>query len=77
MSTFHWHVTDSQSFPVEVEGFPELAQKGSYDEELIYTLADIKELTSYAAQVVVVPVSCSPLLTIVLSAASTSSWQVR
>ncbi|KZW01509.1 glycoside hydrolase family 20 protein [Exidia glandulosa HHB12029] len=50
MSAFHWHVADSQSFPVEVEGYPEIAQKGAYDQELIYTVTDIKDLTAYAAE---------------------------
>jgi len=51
MSQFHWHITDSQSFPVEVPGMPEIAQKGSYDEELIYTTEDVDELANYAASV--------------------------
>ncbi|KAH7103347.1 N-acetylhexosaminidase [Auriculariales sp. MPI-PUGE-AT-0066] len=49
LSQFHWHVTDSQSFPVEVPGMPEIAQKGSFDEELIYTAEDVDELAHYAA----------------------------
>ncbi|THH03664.1 hypothetical protein EW145_g6103, partial [Phellinidium pouzarii] len=49
LNTFHWHVTDAQSFPLEVPGFPELSQKGAYDSSSVYTGSDVDDIVSYAA----------------------------
>ncbi|KAK0485304.1 N-acetylhexosaminidase [Armillaria luteobubalina] len=49
MSTLHWHVTDSQSFPLEVAEFPNLSAKGAYSSSMIYTTSDIKDIVAYAA----------------------------
>ena len=51
MSQFHWHISDSQSFPLEVEVFPELASKGAYSANEIYTLHDIQTIVQYANEV--------------------------
>ncbi|KAA1478991.1 N-acetylhexosaminidase [Dentipellis sp. KUC8613] len=50
LSTFHWHVVDSQSFPLQVPGFEELSQKGAYSADAVYTPGDVQELVSYAAE---------------------------
>jgi hexosaminidase len=49
MNRFHLHVTDSQSWPLEIPSMPELSAKGAYRPELVYTAADFKELQSHAA----------------------------
>ena len=51
MSEFHWHVTDSQSFPLQVPGFTELAEKGAYDASMVYSPSDIKDIVDYAGAV--------------------------
>jgi hexosaminidase len=48
---FHWHITDSQSFPLEVPGFPELSQKGAYSSDEIYSTSDVQEIVAYAGAV--------------------------
>ncbi|TFK93272.1 glycoside hydrolase family 20 protein [Polyporus arcularius HHB13444] len=48
MSQFHWHVSDSQSFPLEVPGYTELANKGAYDPSMIYSPSDVKDIVDYA-----------------------------
>ncbi|EIW52408.1 N-acetylhexosaminidase [Trametes versicolor FP-101664 SS1] len=48
MSQFHWHVTDSQSFPLEVPGFTELASKGAYDASMVYSPGDVQDIVAYA-----------------------------
>ncbi|KZP19300.1 glycoside hydrolase family 20 protein [Athelia psychrophila] len=48
MSTFHWHVVDSQSFPLEVAGFEELSQAGAYSTDQIYNASDVKDIIAYA-----------------------------
>ncbi|KAF6755877.1 beta-hexosaminidase [Ephemerocybe angulata] len=50
MSQFHWHVVDSQSFPLEVPEFPELAQKGAYSEKEKYSTQDVQDIVKYAAE---------------------------
>ena len=51
MSVFHWHVVDSQSFPLTIPGFEELAQKGAYSSKEIYTSSDVQGIVKYAAEV--------------------------
>ncbi|OJA15838.1 hypothetical protein AZE42_12470, partial [Rhizopogon vesiculosus] len=47
-NTFHWHITDSQSFPLEVAQYPELAMNGAYSAEEVYTESDIQYIVQYA-----------------------------
>ncbi|KAK0449398.1 beta-hexosaminidase [Armillaria borealis] len=49
MSTLHWHVTDSQSFPLEVAEFPNLSAKGAYSSSMVYTTSDIEDIVAHAA----------------------------
>ncbi|KZT28733.1 glycoside hydrolase family 20 protein [Neolentinus lepideus HHB14362 ss-1] len=49
INTFHWHITDSQSFPLIVSQYPELAQYGAYSSADVYTPTDIQNIVSYAA----------------------------
>lgn len=51
INTFHWHIVDSQSFPLEVSGFTELSAKGAYSATDVYTSKDVEEIVSYAAAV--------------------------
>ena len=51
INTFHWHIVDSQSFPLEVPGFPELSAKGAYSSANVYTQNDVAGIVSYAAAV--------------------------
>ena len=51
MSQFHWHVVDSHSFPLQIPGFAEVAEKGAYSPDMIYTPADVQDIVTYAAEV--------------------------
>ncbi|KAF5343337.1 hypothetical protein D9758_014168 [Tetrapyrgos nigripes] len=44
INTFHWHISDSQSFPLQVPGFPELAAAGPYSPSMVYTPEDVKDI---------------------------------
>ncbi|KAI5118087.1 hypothetical protein M0805_007737 [Coniferiporia weirii] len=50
INTFHWHVTDSQSFPIEVPGFLELSQFGAYSNNSRYTVEDVQNIVNYAGE---------------------------
>ncbi|KAI9361338.1 glycoside hydrolase superfamily [Pilaira anomala] len=48
---FHWHLTDSHSFPLKLDTVPELAREGAYklhQKRLVYTKDDVKQIIDYA-----------------------------
>lgn len=47
LNTFHWHITDSQSFPLEVAKRPQLAKIGAYSPAKVYTKQAIQEVVEY------------------------------
>lgn len=51
LNQFHWHVVDSQSFPLEIPRYEELAQFGAYGPDMVYTQSDVKNIVSYAGAV--------------------------
>lgn len=48
LNVFHWHITDAQSFPLEVEGYPQFTKFGAYSEHQIYSLADVQGVIRFA-----------------------------
>lgn len=48
INTFHWHVVDSQSFPLVIPGFTDIAEKGAYSAFAVYTPEDVADILSYA-----------------------------
>ncbi|KAJ7068992.1 N-acetylhexosaminidase [Mycena belliarum] len=49
INTLHWHVVDSQSFPLVIPGYTELSAKGAYSAKSVYTPEDVKSIVAYAA----------------------------
>ncbi|CAM0136060.1 unnamed protein product [Umbelopsis sp. WA50703] len=47
MNVLHWHLTDSQSWPLGLEKHPELAENGAYSAGQIYSVTDMKKIVSY------------------------------
>ncbi|GAB2300190.1 Beta-hexosaminidase 2 [Dionaea muscipula] len=47
MNVFHWHITDSQSFPVLLPSEPTLAGKGSYGPAMRYSVDDVRRIVSF------------------------------
>ncbi|XP_057664989.1 chitooligosaccharidolytic beta-N-acetylglucosaminidase isoform X2 [Diorhabda carinulata] len=47
LNTFHWHITDSQSFPYYSKSHPELSKLGAYSPSKIYSLTDVKDIVNY------------------------------
>lgn len=45
----HWHITDAQSWPLEIPSMPELADKGVYVNDQRYTPEDVKAVYAYGA----------------------------
>lgn len=48
LNRFHWHITDSQSFPYMSKAYPQLAKYGAYSSKEIYTADDIKHIADFA-----------------------------
>ncbi|XP_049876860.1 probable beta-hexosaminidase fdl [Pectinophora gossypiella] len=48
LNTFHWHASDSQSFPIKFNSAPQLAQHGAYGQGAIYTPEDVKTIVRRA-----------------------------
>ena len=52
LNVLHWHITDSQSFPIQLEKYPEstakMAPAGSYHQSRRYSVDDAKEIVEYA-----------------------------
>jgi len=48
LNVFHWHIIDSQSFPIKSHVLPSLSNEGAYSEFEVYTIQDIKDIVKYA-----------------------------
>ncbi|XP_045460912.1 chitooligosaccharidolytic beta-N-acetylglucosaminidase [Harmonia axyridis] len=48
LNTFHWHITDSHSFPYVSKSRPELSLYGAYSPKKVYTEKDIEEIVDFA-----------------------------
>jgi len=49
MNRLHWHVTDAQSWPLEIPSMPELTDKGAYAKGQTYSPEDVHALQEYGA----------------------------
>ncbi|XP_047328746.1 beta-hexosaminidase 3-like [Impatiens glandulifera] len=47
LNVLHWHIVDTQSFPLEIPSYPNL-WRGSYSASETYTMADAAAIVSYA-----------------------------
>ncbi|XVF30211.1 hypothetical protein REPUB_Repub16aG0038000 [Reevesia pubescens] len=47
LNVLHWHIVDTQSFPLEIPSYPKLWD-GAYSPSERYTMADAAEVVSYA-----------------------------
>lgn len=48
LNVFHWHISDTQSFPLVLPKLPKFAKTGSYGADMIYTPEDVRELVQFA-----------------------------
>ncbi|KAK7334874.1 hypothetical protein VNO80_26640 [Phaseolus coccineus] len=47
LNVFHWHLTDSQSFPLVLPSESSLAEKGAYASHMVYTPEDVKTIVEF------------------------------
>ena len=51
MNQFHWHIVDSQSFPLVLQGnYSSLSTNGAYSADQVYTPEDIAGFVKYAGE---------------------------
>lgn len=48
MNVFHWHISDSQSWPLYLASHPELSEKGAYTGKEVYNPDDVQQIIQYA-----------------------------
>jgi hexosaminidase len=48
MNVFHWHISDSHSFPIYLKSHPEITKYGAYSDAQIYSEKDIKDIVQFA-----------------------------
>lgn len=47
LNTFHWHITDSQSFPIKLPSRPEFSKLGAFNNRKVYTVDDVKDVSQF------------------------------
>ncbi|TKY49470.1 Beta-hexosaminidase 2 [Spatholobus suberectus] len=47
LNVFHWHITDSHSFPLVLPSEPALAKKGAYASHMVYSPGDVKTVVEF------------------------------
>ncbi|GBP40114.1 Chitooligosaccharidolytic beta-N-acetylglucosaminidase [Eumeta japonica] len=48
LNVFHWHVTDTHSFPLESKRVPQFTRYGAYTPQEVYSTAEVNKLVQYA-----------------------------
>merc|ERR550532_1405366 len=48
LNVFHWHITDTHSFPFHSRRVPQLTLHGAYSPRQVYTPEDIRDIVEYA-----------------------------
>ncbi|CRL01556.1 CLUMA_CG014295, isoform A, partial [Clunio marinus] len=48
LNVFHWHISDSQSFPMETKRLPQMNVYGAFSEDKVYRKDDIESIIKYA-----------------------------
>lgn len=48
LNVLHWHITDDESFPIELPSIPEMAKAGAYSKKYTYSFFAISEIVEYA-----------------------------
>jgi hypothetical protein len=44
LSVFHWHIIEIDSFPLELDSFPQLAQNAAFARNQVYTKAQVADI---------------------------------
>jgi hexosaminidase len=50
LNVLHWHITDAESFPLELQSRPEMAQSGAWASGYTYSATDVNDIIQYAKE---------------------------
>ncbi|XP_063932961.1 chitooligosaccharidolytic beta-N-acetylglucosaminidase isoform X2 [Zophobas morio] len=50
LNSFHWHITDSHSFPFTADSLPDLRKYGAYTPKKIYTPEDVADIVAHGKE---------------------------
>lgn len=48
LNTFHWHMSDSQAFPLHINSLPQLVEHGAHSSSDVYTIEEVRDLVRRA-----------------------------
>jgi hexosaminidase len=48
LNVFHWHISDSDSFPIYLPSRPTLSKYGAFSDSEVYSEQDVKDIVNYA-----------------------------
>lgn len=48
LNTFHWHLTDTHSFPLVLSSLPSMAYYGAYSPSQVYSPSDVRDIVEFA-----------------------------
>lgn len=62
LNVLHWHITDSDSFPIYLPSHPNLTIYGAFSPEETYSQSDVEEIVDYAIArgIIIIPEIDSP-----------------
>ena len=47
LNTLHWHITDTHTFPLEIESLPLMTAYGTYSSKLVYSARNVRDIVEY------------------------------
>lgn len=48
LNVLHWHIVDEESFPLQLDSFPEITEFAAYSSREVYSKENVKEIVEYA-----------------------------
>ena len=48
LNTFHWHITDDDSFPLVLDCYPQLSDNSKFGPGMVYSKLDVAKIINYA-----------------------------
>lgn len=52
-NVLHWHLVDDDSFPMELQSFPNVTRDAAFSADRVYTTAQMVDIVSYASQLAI------------------------